>query len=148
MHDQLANRRKYRDLTIIDKWHQQCAALQVDFSRTGQRVVDALSEVTLERALPFAITVDHGPEFTSKVVDEWCYLRCVTLDFIRPGEPIENGMIESFNGRLRDERLSVNEFATLDDEKNVLKVWRHDDNYCRPHGSLGNLIPSEYGMKG
>jgi len=122
-------------------------ALQVDFSLTGQSVVDALNEVALDRALPFAITVDHGTEFTSKALDEWCYLRGVKLDFIRPGKPTENGMIESFNGRLRDECLNVNEFATLDHVKEILRAWRHDYNHCRPHGSLGNLTPSEYGRK-
>lgn len=69
------------------------------------------------------------------------------LDFIRPGKPTENGMIESFNGRLRDEYLNVNEFATLDHVKEILRAWRHDYNHCRPHGSLGNLTPSEYGRK-
>jgi len=147
IHDQLMNGRKFRILTIIDKWHRQCVALQVDYSLTGQSVVDALNEIALERALPFAITVDRGTEFTSKTLDEWCYLRGVKLDFIRPGKPTENGMIESFNGRLRDECLNVNEFATLDDVKTVLRAWRHDYNHCRPHGSLGNLTPSEYGKK-
>ena len=81
------------------------------------------------------------------MLDEWCYFRGVKLDFIRPGKPTENGMIESFNGRLRDECLNVNEFATLDEVRTVLKAWRHDYNHCRPHGSLGNLTPSEYGSQ-
>lgn len=147
VHDQLASGRKFRVLTIIDKWHRQCVALQADFSLTGQSVIDALNEVALERSLPFAITVDHGTEFTSKALDEWCYFRGVKLDFIRPGKPTENGMIESFNGRLRDECLNVNEFATLDHVKEVLKAWRQDYNHCRPHGSLGHLTPSEFAKR-
>jgi hypothetical protein len=71
----------------------------------------------------------------------------VKLDFIRPGKPIEKGMIESFNGRLRDECLNVNEFVMLDDVKTASRAWRHDCNHCRPHGSLGDLTPSEYGRK-
>jgi putative transposase len=71
----------------------------------------------------------------------------VKLDFIRPGKPIEKGMIESFNGRLRDGCLNVNEFVMLDDVKTASRAWRHDCNHCRPHGSLGNLTPSEYGRK-
>lgn len=148
VHDQLANGRKFRVLTVIDKWHRQCVALQADFSLTGQSVVEAMNEIALSRDLPHAITVDHGTEFTSKVLDEWCYLRGVKLDFIRPGKPTENGFIESFNGRLRDECLNVNEFATLDEVRAVLKAWRHDYNHHRPHGSLGHLTPSEFAIKG
>ena len=102
----------------------------------------------MSRELPYAITVDHGTEFTSKALDEWCYLRGVKLDFIRPGKPTENGFIESFNGRLRDECLNVNEFDTLDEAREILKSWRHDYNHYRPHGSLGHLTPNEFATKG
>ena len=88
-------------LTVIDKWHRECVALQADFALAGQSVVDALEDVATTHELPYAITVDHGTEFTSKALDEWCYRRGVKLDFIRPGKPTENGFIESFNSRLR-----------------------------------------------
>ena len=132
VHDQLSNGRKFRVLTVIDKWHRQCVALQADFRLTGQSVVEAMDEIALTRKLPMAITVDHGTEFTSKALDEWCYLRGVKLDFIRPGKPTENRLIESFNGRLRDECLKVNEFATLEQVRAVLKAWRQDYNHHRP----------------
>lgn len=148
VHDQLTSGRKFRVLTVIDKWHRQCVALEADFALTGQSVVDAMNGIARERELPYAITVDHGTEFTSKALDEWCYLRGVKLDFIRPGKPTENGFIESFNGRLRDECLNVNEFATLDHVRGVLTAWRDDYNHRRPHGSLGNLTPSEFERKG
>ena len=148
VHDQLANGRKFRVLTVIDKWHRQCVALQADYSLTGQSVIDAMNQIALSRPLPIAITVDHGTEFTSKVLDEWCYLRGVKLDFIRPGKPTENGFIESFNGRLRDECLNVNEFATLDQVRQVLEAWQHDYNHHRPHGSLGQLTPIEFATNG
>ena len=148
VHDQLANGRTFRVLTVIDKWHRQCVALQADHRLTGQSVVDAMNQIALKRELPYAITVDHGAEFTSKLLDEWCYLRGVKLDFIRPGKPTENGFIESFNGRLRDECLNANEFATLDKARAVLASWRHHYNHHRPHGSLGNLNPSEFAIKG
>lgn len=70
------------------------------------------------------------------------------LDFIRPGKPTENGFIESFNGRLRDECLNVNEFVTIEQARTVLEAWRHDYNHHRPHGSLGHLTPREYEIKG
>ena len=70
------------------------------------------------------------------------------FDFIRPGKPTENAFIESFNGRLRDECLNVNEFVTLDETRKVLQSWRHDYNHKRPHGSLGRLTPNEFATKG
>ena len=107
-----------------------------------------MNEIARQRELPYAITVDHGTEFTSKALDEWCYLRGVKLDFIRPGKPTENAFIESFNDRLRDECLNVNEFATLDEARLRLQSWQQDYNHHRPHGSLGRLTPSEFAAKG
>jgi hypothetical protein len=87
-------------------------------------------------------------EFTSKVLDEWCYKNGIRFDFIRPGKPVENGMIESFNGRLRDECLNAHEFASLDDVRATLNDWQDHYNHRRPHGSLGHLTPSEYAQNG
>ena len=139
--------RKFRVLTVIDKWNRQCIALHVDFALISQSVVAALQGVRRTHGLPTAITVDQGTEFTSKVLDEWCYRNGVRLDFIRPGKPVENGMIESFNGRLRDECLNAHEFASLDEVRATLDEWQDDYNHRRPHGSLGHLTPSEYARK-
>ena len=84
-------------LTVIDKWSRESMLLEVDFSLTGQSVVNAMQWLCLSRALPKAITVDHGTEFTSKSLDEWAWHHQVKLDFIRPGKPTENAFIESFN---------------------------------------------------
>ena len=119
------------------------ATLQEDFALTGQSLVDELSAVACERDPTFSITVDHGTEFTSKVLGELFYFRGVNLVFIRPVNPTENGMIESFDGRLRDECLNANEFATLIKVRSVLTARGHDYNLCRQHGSLGNRTPSE-----
>ena len=148
VHDQLTTGRKFRVLTVIDKWNRQCVALHVDFALTGHSVINALEEVRRDSDLPTAITVDNGTEFTSKVLDEWCYQNGVRLDFIRPGKPVENGMIESFNGRLRDECLNASEFVSIEHARSTLMSWREDCNHCRPHGSLGNLTPSEYAKQG
>ena len=86
----------------------------------------------------------HGTEFTSKALDEWAYRRRVKLDYTRPGKPTDNGLIESFNGRLRDEFLNVNEFVTMHDVREKMKSWQDDYNHRRPHGSLGPLTPSEF----
>ena len=122
--------------------------VETDHCLTGGSVVDAMNRIALERDLPYAITVDHGTEFTSKALDEWCYMRGVKLDFIRPGKPTENCFIESFSGRLRDECLNVNEFAALDEARGVLQAWRHDYNHHRPNCSLGRLTPTEFAVKG
>ena len=100
-----------------------------------------------QRGCPKPITVDNGTEFTSKALDEWAYRRGIKLDYTRPGKPTDNGLIESFNGRLRDEFLNVHEFVTLQDAREKLRAWQDDYNYRRPHGSLGHLTPSEFVKK-
>ena len=97
---------------------------------------------------PASITVDHGTEFTSQALDEWAYRRDVKLDFTRPGRPTDNGHIESFNGRLRDECLNVHQFLSIEDAKSKIEAWRDDYNHHRPHSSLGHLTPSEYVERG
>jgi len=90
------------------------------------------------------ITLDNGPEFTGKALDEWAYSRGVKLNFIRPGKPIENAYAESFIGRLRDECLNENWFLSLKDARDIIETWRIDYNDGRPHGSLRGLSPREY----
>jgi putative transposase len=113
-----------------------------------QCVASALERVSASRSLPKAITVDHGTEFTSRALDEWAWRRGVELAFITPGRPMENGLCESFNGRLRDECLNANEFVSLDDAKARIEAWRRDYNEHRPHSALGHLTPSEYANRG
>jgi len=88
--------------------------------------------------------VDNGDQFTSKALDEWAYKRGVKLVYTRPGRPTENGLIESLNGRLRDEFLNVYEFITMHDAREKLRAWQDDYNHRRPHESLGHLTPSEF----
>jgi putative transposase len=87
---------------------------------------------------------DNGPEFTSQALDQWAYARGITLQFIRPGKPVENAYVESFNGRLRDECLNENWFATLDDARVTIERWRQQYNAGRPHSSLGNRTPEAF----
>ncbi len=90
------------------------------------------------------ITVDHGTEFQSRALEDWAYRRGVQLDFIRPGKPVENAFIESFNRRLRDECLNVHQFASLAEAQAIIEAWRMDYNHRRPHSSLGHLTPNEF----
>ena len=115
-----------------------------DFRLTGRCVGRALDQAGEQYGMPRAITVDYGTEFTSKALDEWAYKRGVKLDYTRPGKPTDNGLIESFNGRLRDEFLNVTEFITMHDLRTKLGIWQEDYNHCRPHCSLGHLTPREF----
>lgn len=144
VHDQLHDGRSVRALTVIDQWSRECVLVEPAFRMSGQIVASLLETASLRRKLPRSIRVDHGTEFTSRALDEWAWKRRVQLDFIRPGKPTENGMIESFNGRLRDEFLNCNEFESLKEMREKLRAWIIDYNEHRPHGSLGQLTPMEF----
>lgn len=148
VHDQLSNDRPFRILTVVDNWSRSSVLLEVGCRLTGQSVVDALTKISFTHPLPRSITIDHGTEFTSRALDEWAWKNNVQLDFTRPGKPTDNGLCESFNGRLRDECLNVNEFESIEQAKERIEAWRIDYNERRPHGSLGHLTPSEFAVFG
>ena len=102
-----------------------------------------LETVVPTHGVPQSITVDNGTEFQSRAMDAWAYRRQTTLAFIRPGKPVENTFIESFNGRLRDEGLNTQQFISLSDAQRQLDLWRCDYNAVRPHSALGDRTPNE-----
>jgi len=142
--DSTVTGRKFRSLVIVDDYSRECPAIEVDTSLGGRRVVQVLDRLSETRGLPGVITMDNGPEFSSRILDEWAYRHGVKLNFIRPGKPIENAYAESFNGRLRDECLNMNWFISLNDAKEIIEAWRQDYNQARPHTSLDGLTPNEY----
>jgi putative transposase len=144
VHDQLFDGRPFRILTVVDQLSRESPLIEVDFAMSGQTVAGALEARAADMPAPVSITVDHGSEFTSKALEGWAWRRGVKLDFIRPGKPMENGHIESFNGRLRDECLNVMQFMSLADARAKIEAWRVDYNQRRPHSSLGPLTPSEF----
>jgi putative transposase len=144
VHDALADGRPFRILTVVDQWSRSSPVLEVASRMSGSTVGEALDRVLEDAPRPRSITVDHGTEFQSRALEDWAYRRGVQLDFIRPGKPIENAFIESFNGRLRDECLNVHQFASIADAQTKIEGWRLDYNQRRPHGSLGHLTPSEF----
>ena len=148
VHDASFDGRAFRVLTVVDQYSRQSPVLEPAFAHSGRSVAEALERVVAKLGPPSSITVDHGTEFTSKALEEWAWQRGVQLDFIQPGKPTENGHIESFNGRLRDECLNVNQFVTLDDARAKIEAWRHDYNRNRPHSSLRNLTPHEFARQG
>jgi putative transposase len=144
MSARLADGRWFRILTVVDQFTRECLCLVADQSLTGQKVAEALEPVVLQRGAPRAITVDNGSEFASRVMDAWAYRHGIQLDFIRPGKPVENGFIESFNGRLRDECLNVEVFFTLEDVREKLARWQEDYNLWRPHSALQDQAPASF----
>jgi putative transposase len=142
--DRLDNGQQFRILAVIDLFSRECLIMKAGTSLTGTHVVKSLEEIRRNRPLPQAITVDNGSEFISKKLDAWAYFYGVKLDFIRPGKPIENAFVESFNGRLRDECLNTNIFNSLSDVQEKLESWLKDYNVARPHSAIGNLSPAEF----
>jgi putative transposase len=146
LHDALANGRKLRSLSIEDAYTREMLAIEVDTSLPALRVVRVLEKLRMERGLPERIVIDNGTEFTSKTLDQWAYENKVTLHFITPGRPMENGYIESFHGKFREECLNEHWFLTLDDARETIESWRIDYNHVRPHSALGYLTPEEFAM--
>lgn len=144
VHDTLADGQPFRILTVVDNWSRHSPLLEAGFRMTGETVSQVLDRGLDAHAVPRSITVDHGTEFQSRALEDWAYRRGVQLDFIRPGKPVENAFIESFNGRLRDECLNVHQFASLAEAQAIIEAWRYDYNQRRPHSSLGHLTPNEF----
>jgi putative transposase len=140
----LADGRWIRVLTMVDQFTRECLTLFADTALNGEKVAAQLDRIVIRRGTPQSITVDNGSEFASKAMDHWAYKNGVHLDFIRPGRPVENGYIESFNGKLRDECLNVEVFFTLADARQKLDGWRHDYNHYRPHSALADRTPAEF----
>jgi putative transposase len=144
MSDQLVGGQRFRLLTLVDNHSRESLAIEVGQRLTGDDVVRVLEQVTTERGKPQSIRVDNGPEFISRSLDLWAYFNGVKLDFSRPGKPTDNAVIESFNGRLRDECLNQHWFLSLDEAKRLTEAWREDYNRVRPHASLGHRTPFEF----
>ena len=143
----LIDGRWFRVLTVVDQFTRECVLLLADSSLTGHKVALALSQAIAVRGAPVSITVDNGTEFASRAMEAWAYQYGVQLDFIRPGRPVENSYIESFNGRLRDECLNVEVFFTLADVRDKLEHWRQDYNQVRPHSALADHPPETFAAR-
>jgi putative transposase len=145
MHDTLAWGTTIRVLTAIDLCTRECVVLRVAKGFTGSDVAGILSGAGQVRGkLPARIRVDNGTEFTSRALDHWAYWNQVELDFSRPGKPVDNAFIESFNATVRRECLSQHWFSGLEDAQRTLGAWKEDYNNARPHGSLANESPARY----
>ncbi len=142
--ERLVDGRWFRILTIVDQYTRECLCLYADRSQTGEKVSEQLERLSTLRGAPEPIPSDNGSEFTGKAMDLWAHQAGVKLNFIRPGKPVENSYIESFNGRLRDECLNVEVFLDLADARRKLDKWRNDYNQQRPHSALADRTPHEF----
>lgn len=141
--DSLAWGRRIRLLAVLDTFTRESLAIEVDTALPGTRVVQVLDRLVAARGKPREIVLDNGPELTSRALDQWAYEHGVRLHFIAPGKPVENAFIESFNGRLRDERLNEHWFLGLPDARRIVEAWRCDYNGARPHSRLRYRTPAE-----
>lgn len=135
-----------RVLTVIDEVTRECLALETDSSITGRKVTAVLNRIAIFRGLPKEILTDNGPEFTSNIMNAWAYDHKVDHVFVDPGKPMQNGYIESFNGKFRSECLNQHWFRNLSEAKSITEDWRIEYNHVRPHTSLDNMTPAEYAL--
>ena len=142
--DGLASGRMVRILSVVDAYTRECLALEADTSLGSGRVIRVLERLIAERGAPENLRSDNGPEFTSRRMMGWVEEHKITLVHIQPGKPMQNGLVESFHGRLRDECLNAQWFRTLNDVRTTLEKWRQEYNCERPHSGLDYRTPEEF----
>ncbi len=151
--DAFTDGRRLRIFGVVDDYSRECLCLVADTSISGMRVARELGAVIAQRGKPAMIVSDNGTEFTSQAIlrwfqevgIEWHYIarHANSMQFAK-GKPMQNGFIESFNGRLRDECLNANLFSSLTEAREILGKWKEDYNQIRPHSALGNIAPAEF----
>ena len=144
IHDQLTDGRRFRILAVIDDCTRECLAVIADTSISGRRVARELDDIIRQWGRPNTIVSDNGTELTSNAILSWADVTGVGWHYIAPGKPQQNGFIESFNGRLRDELLNETLFRSLPHARAILEAWRRDYNETRPHSKLGWMTPAAY----
>jgi len=144
VNDTLATGQTFRVLTALDEYTRESLAMEADTSLPALRVIRVLEQLREGRGRPEEIRVDHGPEFVSRAMAAWCEQQNILLRFIDPGKPMQNGYVESFNGRFRDECLNANWFLSLAQARTTIETWRCDYNGERPHSSLDYRTPNEF----
>ena len=145
--DGLASGRALRLFTAVDGFTRECLAIETDSCLSSRRITRVLDWVIQQRGVPNAIRCDNGPEFTSRHFLSWCEEQQIQLIHIQPGRPMQNGLVESFNGRLRDECLNAHWFTTMIEAREKIERWRQEYNCERPHSSLAYRTPLEFAAR-
>jgi putative transposase len=145
--DALANGRRIKCLTVTDDFTRECVDIAVDHGIGGAYVVRLLDQAACFRGYPRAVRTDNGPEFTSRAFIAWTQRHGIEHLLIDPGKPMQNGYIESFNGKFRDECLNEHWFTSLAQARDLIADWRRDYNQVRPHSSCGRIPPAQFAAK-
>ena len=144
VYDACANGQQIKCLTVVDEYTRECLAIDVAGSIRSGRVIEVLSRLISERGAPLSLRSDNGPEFVSKALLKWAARESLDLALIEPGKPWQNGLNESFNGKFRDECLSMEWFRCRAEARVVIEEWRRHYNSLRPHSSLNNMTPEHF----
>ena len=144
VHDQFANGQRFRVLNVVDDVTRECLAAIPDTSISGRRVARELTALIERRGKPGVIVSDNGTELTSNAILRWCSEQRIEWHYIAPGKPTQNGFVESFNGRMRDELLNETIFRNLAHARVVIAAWAADYNTERPHSALDYQTPADY----
>jgi len=142
--DSLSTGRRIKCLTVADDFSHECVTLSVDWGISGQYVTRLLDQAAVFRGYPLAVRTDNGPEFTSRAFMGWAQTHGIGHILIEPGRPMQNGYIESFNGKFRDECLNEQWFETLQQARSAITLWRQDYNEARPHSSCERMPPAKF----
>jgi len=142
--DETADRRRLKLCNIVDEHTREALAMEVGRSFDAEAVVATIEALVARQGAPTHLRMDNGPELIAWALRDWCRMSDTATVYIEPGSPWENPFIESFNGRVRDELLNTEEFASLTEARVLIEDWRTEYNTWRPHGSLGGLTPAEY----
>ena len=144
MSDALWCGRRFRTFNVVDDFNREALAIEVDLNLPAERIIRVLDRVGAWRGYPQKLRLDNGPELISVSLAEWAEQHGITLEFIKPGKPMQNGFIERFNRSYREAVLDMYLFRTLDEVRKQTEYWIKEYSEERPHESLGNLTPREY----
>lgn len=142
--DSLATGRRIKCLTVADDFSHECVDIATDYGISGLYVTRLLDQAAVFRGYPRVVRTDNGPEFTSRAFMGWAQTHGIRHILIQPGRPMQNGYIESFNGKFRDECLNEHWFETLIQARDAIATWRQDYNEVRPHSTIGRIPPAHF----
>jgi putative transposase len=145
--DETSDRRRIKLCNIVDEYTREALAIRVARNCTAEDVITIIEQLVAERGAPKYLRADNGPEMIAWTLRDYCRLAGTTTAYIEPGSPWQNPFVESFNGRLRDELLNIEEFACITEAKAIIEDWRIQYNTYRPHSALGGLTPAEYARR-
>jgi putative transposase len=145
--DETSDRRRIKLCNIVDEYTREALAIRVDRTCTAENVITVIEQLVTERGTPKYLRADNSPEMIAWTLRDYCRLAGTRTAYIEPGSPWENPFVESFNGRLRDELLNIEEFACLTEAKVIIEDWRIQYNTYKPHSALDGLTPAEYAAR-